>query len=213
MAEYTKVEIRDLIIAFIALTICFSIATAGLNVHAFISCLPIVIVGVAIGSLLHELGHRFVARKYDCWAEFKLWPLGLLIAFVTSFFGVVFASPASIRIHPENVSDEISGRISIAGPMANMALALIFIAIAALVYPFKIHSDIFNLIYLICTVGFSVNSFLATFNLFPLYSLDGTNVLKWNIGIWLAAIVIAGIMMLFAITIGAENMVSLLIGA
>ena len=42
MAEYTKVEIRDLIIAFIALTICFSIATAGLNVHAFISCLPIV---------------------------------------------------------------------------------------------------------------------------------------------------------------------------
>ena len=94
-----------------------------------------------------------------------------------------------------------------------MALALIFIAIAALVYPFKIHSDIFNLIYLICTVGFSVNSFLATFNLFPLYSLDGTNVLKWNIGIWFAAIVIAGIMMLFAITIGAENMVSLLIGA
>ena len=75
MAEYTKVEIRDLIIAFIALTICFSIATAGLNVHAFISCLPIVIVGVAIGSLLHELGHRFVARKYDCWADlnYGLW--------------------------------------------------------------------------------------------------------------------------------------------
>ncbi|WP_292852149.1 hypothetical protein [Methanobrevibacter sp.] len=55
MVEYTKVEIRDLIIAFIALTICFSIATAGLNAHAFISCLPIVIVGVAIGSVLHEL--------------------------------------------------------------------------------------------------------------------------------------------------------------
>ncbi len=213
MVEYTKNEKRDLIIAFIALTICFSIATAGLNVHAFISCLPIVIVGVAIGSVLHELAHRFVALKYDCWAEFKLWPLGLLIAFVTSFFGVVFASPASIQIHPDHVSDEIRGKISIAGPMANMALALVFIVIAALIYPFKIYSDIFNLIYLICTVGFSVNSFLATFNLFPLYSLDGTKVLKWNIGIWFTAIVIAGIMMLIAITIGAENMVSLLMGA
>ena len=213
MVEYTKVEIRDLIIAFIALTICFSIATAGLNAHAFISCLPIVIVGVAIGSVLHELGHKFVAMKYGCQAEFKLWPLGLLIAFVTSFFGVVFASPASINIHPGDIDDEVSGKISIAGPMANMVLALVFIAIAALIYPFKIYSNIFNLIYLISTVGFSVNSFLATFNLFPIYSPDGTKVLKWNIGICIITIAIAGIMVLIAITIGAENMVSLLIGA
>ncbi|WP_292852146.1 site-2 protease family protein [Methanobrevibacter sp.] len=151
--------------------------------------------------------------KYGCQAEFKLWPLGLLIAFVTSFFGVVFASPASINIHPGDIDDEVSGKISIAGPMANMVLALVFIAIAALIYPFKIYSNIFNLIYLISTVGFSVNSFLATFNLFPIYSLDGTKVLKWNIGIWIITIAIAGIMVLIAITIGAENMVSLLIGA
>ena len=106
----------------------------------------------------------------------------------------------------------MSGKISIAGPMANMVLALIFIAIAALIYPFKIYSNIFNLIYLISTVGFSVNSFLATFNLFPIYSLDGTKVLKWNIGIWIITIAIGGIMVLISITIGAENMVSLLIG-
>lgn len=93
-----------------------------------------------------------------------------------------------------------------------MVLALVFIAIAALIYPFKIYSNIFNLIYLISTVGFSVNSFLATFNLFPIYSLDGTKVLKWNIGICIITIAIAGIMVLIAITIGAENMVSLLIG-
>ena len=97
--------------------------------------------------------------------------------------------------------------------MANMVLALVFIAIAAFIYPFKIYSNIFNLIYLISTVGFSVNSFLATFNLFPIYSLDGTKVLKWNIGIWIITIAIGGIMVLISITIGAENMVSLLIGA
>ena len=173
MLDFTKEELRNLTIAFVVLTFCFGIATAGLNAHGIISILPIVVVSVVIGSLLHELGHKFVAMKYGCQAEFKLWPLGLLIAVITSFFGFVFASPGSLYIGPENLSDEINGKISIAGPMANMVLALIFLAIAALIYPLKIHSNIFHLIYLISTVGFSVNCFLATFNLFPIYSLDG----------------------------------------
>lgn len=212
MFEFSKDELRDLTISFVVLTICFSIATAGLNYQRFISALPIVIVGVAVGSLLHELGHKYVAMKYDCEAEFKLWPLGLLIAFVTSFFGVVFASPGTVQVHSDHVSDEINGKISIAGPMANMVLALNFIIFAALLYPIKFYSVLFELVYLICTVGFSVNCFLATFNLLPIYSLDGTKVMKWNALIWFVAIAIAGIMMLFSISIGPENMVQLAMG-
>ena len=161
---------------------------------------------------MHELGHKFVAMKYGCLAEFKLWPLGLVIAVVTSFFGFVFASPGSLHISPENLSDEINGKVSIAGPMANIVLALIFLAIAALIYPLKIHSNIFHLIYLISAVGFSVNCFLATFNLFPIYSLDGTKVLKSNVRIWIVAFAIAGIMMFVSIAIGAENAVQLIMG-
>lgn len=209
MFKFSKRELGDLTIAFVALTICFEIAIAGMNVNGIISSLPIVIVGVVIGSISHELGHKFTAIKYGCDAEFKLWPLGLLLGLVTSFFGFVFASPGSIHIHPEYVSDEVSGRIFIAGPMVNMVLAIILIAIAALIYPLNGHSSFFHLIYLICTIGFSVNSYLATFNLFPIYSLDGTKVLKWNAKIWIVAIVISGIMMLMSITIGAENMVKL----
>ena len=123
MFEFTQDEKRDLTIGFVALTICFAIATAGLHINAFISCLPLVCIGVAIGSILHELGHKFVAMKYHCQAEFKLWPLGLLIAFATSFFGVVFASPVSVHIHPENISDEIKGKISIADPSGNEVTA------------------------------------------------------------------------------------------
>ena len=212
MFEFTKREKRDLIIAFIVLTFCFGIATAGLNLHGFVSCLPIVIIGVAIGSLLHELGHKYVAMKYGRQAEFKLWPLGLLIAVVTSFFGVVFATPGTTQIDADNISDEINGKISVAGPMANMVLALIFIAIAALMYPLKAYSVIFELLFLICAVGFSVNSFLATFNLLPVYSLDGTKVLKWSKTIWIVTIAIAAIMMLTSISIGPENMVQLVMG-
>jgi Zn-dependent protease len=213
MFRYTRTEIRDLIIAFMVLSFCFAIATVGLDAHGIISVLPIVMVGVGAGFIFHELGHKFVAMKYGCRAEFKLWPLGLLISFVTAFIGMVFAFPGEAKIYADNISDEINGKISIAGPMANMALALLFIIIAAVLYPFSLHSEFFKLIYLICTVGFSVNSFLATFNLFPIYSLDGTKVFKWNFVIGVVVLAIAGIMMLASITIGAEHMVQLIIGA
>ena len=211
MITFTRNEKRDLIIAFVVLSISFAISNAQSNVHTFISVLPIVMVGVAIGSLVRELGQKFVAMKYGYQAEFKAWPLGLLITFASAFIGIVFSLPGSIYTYADNISDEINGRIAVAGPMANMVLALISIAIAALIFPLKPYSNIITLIYLICTVGFSVNSFLATFNLLPFYTLDGVKVLKWNAKIWIVIFAIVLIMLLMSIGIGAENMVQLII--
>ncbi|RAP53878.1 MAG: site-2 protease family protein [Methanosphaera sp. rholeuAM130] len=212
MIKFTKTEIRDMIIAFIVIAVAFAIANVGFDVHGFISILPIVMVGVGLGFIFRELGHKYVAIKYDCLAEFKMWSLGLIIALATAFIGWVFAAPGEVKFHPEELSDEITGRISLAGPMANMALAILFLVIAALVYPLESYS-LFKLIYLICTVGFSVNSFLAAFNLFPVYTLDGLNVFKWNKGIWFIVFILSVTMMLLSIFIGAENMVILLIEA
>lgn len=210
MFTFTKNEIRDLIIAFIVITIAFAISTVGLDLHGFISILPIIMVGVGIGFLLHELGHRYVAIKYGYRAEFKAWPLGLVIALASAFIGFVFAAPGSSQVYADNISDEINGKISIAGPMANLALSIIFIVVAALIYPFTSNS-IIELIFLICTVGFSVNNFLAAFNLLPFYSLDGTKVLKWDVKIWSIIFAISVLMLVASITIGPENMVKLLI--
>lgn len=212
MLKFTKNEIRDLIIAFLVLSVAFAISNVKLDAHRFVSILPIVMVGVALGSLVHELGEKFVATKYGYEAEFKAWPLGLLIALASSFIGMVIALPGSVFTNDDNSrDDEINGRIAIAGPMANMILAVLFIVIAALIFPLKTYSDVFTLIYLICTVGFSVNSFLATFNLLPLYTLDGTKILKWNAKIWIIIFAISAIMLLSSITIGAEKMVQLII--
>ena len=211
MFSFTRNELRDLIIAFIVISIAFAISNVGLDTYGLISILPIIMVGAGIGCLLHELGHKYMAMKYGYQAEFKAWPLGLVIALATAFIGWVFAAPGSTHVYADNVSDEMNGKISIAGPMANMALALIFIVIATITYPLKPHSLTLTLIYLISTVGFSVNSFLATFNLLPLYSLDGTKVLKWNIAYWIIIFAIAAVMLLTSISIGAENMVKLII--
>ena len=211
MFELTKRELIESIIVFIVLSICFAISNTRFDVNAFISILPIVMIGVGLGTILHEFGHKFVAMKYGYRSEFKLWPIGLLIAFVTSFFGIVIALPGEARIYAEDMSDEIVGRIAVAGPMLNIAFGLIFIVIAVLIYPLTPYSDILYYIFLIDAIGFSVNSFLATFNLFPLYTLDGTKIMKWSPKIWIIIFAIAVIMLLSSITIGAEHMVQLII--
>ena len=127
------------------------------------------------------------------------------------FIGFVFASTGEIKVYADNLSDEIIGRIAVAGPMANLALALISLLIAVLTSPLKSQSIIFELIFLISGVSYSVNSFLAAFNLLPIYTLDGIKVIKWNVGVWIVVFALAAIMMLLSITIGVENMVKLII--
>ena len=212
MFRFTSSEVRDLIIAFIVISLCFAIVQGGRNTDAILSILPIVMVGVGAGFILHELGHKFVSMKYGYWAEFKLWPQGLIFALITSFFGFVFAAPGAVYTYANYMTDEINGRISIAGPIVNIVLALIFLAIATAVYPDALYSENIALIFIICAVGYSINSFLAVFNLLPIGNLDGSKVLAWNVGIWLVTILIAGILTLLSMTMGVENIVRIILG-
>lgn len=216
--KYTKNEIRDLLIALIVMSVSFAISNVGFDVHGMLSIFPIVVFGVSLAFLSRELGHKFISLKYGYHSEFKAQPVGLIITFLTSFIGFVFAIPGTAVTEGENLSDEMKGKIAISGPMTNIVYAINFIIIAVLIYPFKIYSDIVTLIYLICVVGYSVNSYLAAFNLLPvdfppILSLDGARVFKWSKSIWFFAFLIAGIMTLLSMTVGAENMVRLLINA
>ena len=212
MFRFTSSEVRDLIIAFIVISLCFAMVQGGRNTDVILSILPIVMIGVGAGFILHELGHKFVSMKYGYWAEFKLWPQGLIFALITSFFGFVFAAPGAVYTYANYMTDEINGKISIAGPIVNIVLALIFLAIATAVYPDALYSENIALIFIICATGYSINSFLAVFNLLPIGNLDGSKVLTWNVGIWLVTILIAGILTLLSMTIGVENIVRIILG-
>lgn len=212
MIKFTSSEVRDLIIAFFVISLCFAIVNGGRDTNAILTILPYVMVGVGTGFILHELGHKFVSMKYGYWAEFKLWPQGLIFALVTSFFGFVFAAPGAVYTYANYMTDEINGKISVAGPIVNIVLALIFLAIAVSVYPSAFTSETAVTLFIVCSVGYSVNSFLAVFNLLPIGNLDGSKVLSWNIGIWIITIAIAGILTAASMTMGVENIVRLIIG-
>ena len=212
MFKFTFNEIRDLIIAFFIISLCFALLYAGRDSNVVLSILPMVMVGVGLGFILHELGHKFTSMRYGYWAEFKLWPQGLILALITSLFGFVFAAPGAVYTYGNYITNEVNGKISVAGPVVNIILAIIFLIVASLVYPNAIHNSVFGQIFIVCSLGYSINSFLATFNLIPIGNLDGSKVLNWNGGVWIVTIAISGIMTYASMTMGVENIVRMLIG-
>lgn len=213
MFKITMNELRDLIIAFIFISLSFSILYSGRNVAMLKSIFPVVMIGLGLGFILHELGHKFTSMHYGYWAEFKLWPAGLIFALVSSFFGFVFAAPGAVYTYTGNyLDDKTNGIISIAGPVVNIVLALVFLLIGAAIYAPAHYNTTMQFIFIVCCLGFSTNSYLAAFNLIPVWNLDGSKVLRWNILVWIITIGIAGFMTYLSMTMGAENIIRMIIG-
>ena len=194
-------ELKDLTISALVLALAFGIALSdgfraigkpGTLVVAFLAAL----VGISLGFILHELGHRFVARRFGCFAEYTMWPAGLALAVAFSFFGFVFAAPGAVMIRPgtdrwgrATLTRQRFGLISLAGPAMNIFLAAIFILLDML-YPsasFSIGSASREVFF----IGALVNTWLALFNLIPLGPLDGAKIFNWDKSIWLVALVVA----------------------
>ena len=212
MIKFTKTEVRDLFISFLVISLSFAILFTGRNLTSALYILPIAMVGVGLGFILHELGHKFSSIHFGYWAEYKLWPSGLLIALVSSFLGFVFAAPGAVYIYGNYVTEKQNGIISLCGAVVNIVLALIFLLIAVAIYPLAFYNGTMQIVFLICSLGFSINSYLSVFNLIPIWNLDGSKVLRWNGLIWLIAIAIGGVMTYFSMTIGVEGIVRLIIG-
>ena len=183
-------ELKDLLISAMVLAVAFGIAFAG-GLRAFLDFrtlgiyILISLVAVSLGFVLHEIGHRYMARRFGFFAEYKMWRVGLLIALAGSLFGFIFAAPGAVNIYPRQegystvmTTSEKTGIISITGPAMNFILAIIFLVLN-FIYP-----------HLLFSLGARVNTWLAVFNLLPFGPLDGMKIYRWSWKIWLSAFII-----------------------
>ncbi|MDI6855821.1 MAG: site-2 protease family protein, partial [Candidatus Thermoplasmatota archaeon] len=88
------------------------------------SIFPIALLAVATGFLLHELMHKLVAQKYGCWAEYRAFPFGLVLALLMSAAGFVFAAPGAVYIMG-SITKKENGKISLAGPLINIVIGAV----------------------------------------------------------------------------------------
>lgn len=168
----SEIEIKDLIKAWIAISIAFAILIGGtiFSIKFYYSFI-IASLTVGIGFLFHELGHKLVAQRYGCFAEFRAFNQMLILAILMSFFGFVLAAPGAVMISGP-VGRRRNGKISLAGPAVNLVLAILFLGFLL--------SNPAGIIKTIAFYGFLVNTWLALFNMIPFGNFDGAKILRWN---------------------------------
>ncbi len=190
---FSQTELQHLAVAYFVLVICFAIVLStgfgglffgGFDILTFIYiALPVSLIAVGLGFILHEIAHKFAAQRYGCWSEFRYDPRGLMWALGLSIvIGLVWAAPGATWFSGK-VTKKENAIISLAGPAINMTIAIILIPFIFLI-PLGFLS-----IYLFYS-GWII-AFLAVFNLLPIPPLDGSKIWKWNLGIYIFIFAIA----------------------
>ena len=166
--RFSSIEFKDLIKAWVAISIAFAILLSGLqNLFSFVRMFILSTLTVGIAFLLHELAHKFVAQHYGYFSEFRAFNQMLILAIIMSFFGFIIAAPGAVMI-AGFVDREKGGKIALAGPLTNIALTILFLVPLILTGAE------------IARVGFMINSLLALFNLLPFGMFDGAKVRRWD---------------------------------
>lgn len=176
-------ELFDLGKAWFAISLAFGLALGGVTVK-FLESFIIAAVVVGTGFLCHELAHKVVAQKYKHFAEFRSFDEMLFLAVIMGFFGFVFAAPGAVMIRARYPNLKQNGIISAAGPALNLILAMIFFGLS--------FAAAGTFLKTLTGYGFMINSWLALFNMIPVWMFDGKKVWDWNKIVW-------GLMVLIAI--------------
>jgi Zn-dependent protease len=189
--NFDRQELKDILAAVLVLTAAFTIIyyrdiVFPRTVIGYLILFGFALLTVLTAFLMHEMAHRYVARRLGGFGRFRIWVMGALLALITSILGILFAAPGAVYVSGI-YSAETNGKVSLAGPGTNMILAGIFYVLYLVVSPFT------EFAFLLGFVG-ALNSWYAVFNLLPIPPLDGYKVLVWDKSIYIMAIAVAILM-------------------
>lgn len=159
---------------------------------------PILLIAVLIFSIVvHEVAHAWQARREgddtaDALGRITLNPLphldlmGSFIVPAVLYFsgsGFLFGWAKPVPVNPANYRNYVAGdiRVSMAGIVSNLGLALIATILTAVVVKLQSVGVPFGVLYdpilIALNYGLFINLILAFFNLIPIPPLDGSHVL------------------------------------
>lgn len=189
--KFSRIEIQHLIISMTLLTLAFTFALTpfnflmGFDINRFPLGIAASFLAIVTAFFFHEISHKFIAQKHGLWAEFRMFPQGLLLAFFLGIsFGFVFAAPGAVMFRGGSRDFE-TGKIAMAGPLANIIISLAILPI----FLFVVFEDpaLGYIVGLVCLI----NAFLAVFNLLPFGPLDGTKIIRWSPTVWIIMLIIS----------------------
>ena len=188
--KFSDREKKDLFIAGIMISLAFAILlSGGYNVllslnSGLIIAFVIAFFTAGIGFLLHEIMHKYVAQSYGLRAEFIANYNMLWVALGASLFGFIFAAPGAVYISGWNITKERNGNISLAGPVTNIVLAVIFLILLLIFGTSGVLGKLFSF-------GLTINALLGAFNMIPVMPFDGAKIIAWNKGIYYLTLIVA----------------------
>ncbi len=176
--HFSRTEINHLAIATGAFTLALALMFDGGVLDGvsskFLEYCLLSLISLAPAFILHEFAHKFVAKYYGCWAEFRADPGGLRFGLIlAAFLGIVFMAPGAVMV-AGNATRNQFGKIAVAGPVTNMALwALGYSAWLVL-------GGFVGLIDVVIVYWLWGNAILCAFNMLPFGPLDGKKIKTWS---------------------------------
>ena len=209
--HFSKEEKHHLFLATAAFTLALGLLRAGgifgVNssggtgawIALILISMPVMLIAVGPAFILHEIGHKIVAKKYGCWAEFRADPGGLKFGILlVALTGFLFMAPGAVMV-AGLVTRRQNGHIAIAGPAVNFGLFLIGIPLGGIILGLTgsqfsgdtayLTDGAINLKAMIYDMVFfwiAANLGLGLFNMIPYGPLDGAKIKDWNEQVWFA---------------------------
>jgi len=170
----------------------------GFDINQIMQAIAVGAIPVLFAITLHEVSHGLAARRFgDRTAEMlgrlslnpirHIDPVGTLLvpAVMFALSGVLFGWAKPVPVMFRNLRNPKRDMVfvALAGPLANLAMGIVWALLLKLVYAFGLDQSIAgDFLISMSRIGILINTLLAAFNLLPIPPLDGGRVLRGLVG-------------------------------